>query len=237
MNKSLASIALSVFMLAGLAGPAVAFPISSLITGGDMAGIEVEAFFGDASETAIWATDPDDASAGEAGTDNWRLRQSGDTFGEVVSQSPDVFTGLWTFSNLFDGEGGLFFTSFVVRGLPGNVVFDTILSPGKSDNPTEPEDEGTPGSGQGRPLTPNLSGAALTAFNAVNANPYSDLYSSDFDDLYGTMTVNFAGDGLAPGESLEFFADTDAIAVPSPASLVLFGAGLIALVGIRRRAL
>jgi len=91
------------------AGPVIS---ESVVTGADMVGIEVEAFYNGISETAIWDVTSADGSvpdgegfAGAASGSGWSLAQQGFTFGNLSNTGS--LLGLWTFSN---------FTNFMVTG-------------------------------------------------------------------------------------------------------------------------
>lgn len=190
-------------------------PITSAITGADMAGVQVTATFADgSSDTAIWAATGVDSGAA-SGT-GWSLGESGDTFGDVLPSG--LLTGVWTLSN----NAGQNMTSLFVNAMVANVVFDTILVDTLAElaDPTK----NTPGSSQGRPFTYSGTPTGITA-------SYGSLVSAP--DLYGTMTVDLAaGGGLASGSTLAFMSDTDQ--VPEPPVYLLFGLGLLGL-GLRKK--
>jgi hypothetical protein len=204
--------------LMGLQGAhTAAMPILAVITGADMVGIEVEAYFGGSSEVAIWGATSTDSSvangegfAGAASGTGWSLSQQGFTLGNVSDTGSRL--GLWTFGN-FTGD---FITRFTVRGLPGSIVFDVS----DLDGP-----EGTPGSGVGRAFLPESDAPVLSAF-------YSDQFSAP--DLFSTLDVVFQT-GIESHTTVDFFADTDAV-VPAPATLLLMTAGLFAFARRRKAA-
>ena len=199
------------------ASSSAASPIlNSSITGADMAGIEVTAFFGGGSESALWAVTSagpggpfGEGFAGAASGTAWTLSQQGYSLGNVDPQVGVL--GLWTLTN----NTGFNITRLQIDALIANIVFDVIASP-----------EVTPGSGPGRAFTPD---PAYTGF--TNAT-YSNQLSLAYNDLFGTLTIDF-GNGLAAGASLQFLADTDladtTTAIPAPGSLWLFALGLFAM--------
>jgi hypothetical protein len=88
----------------------------SVVTGADMAGIEVTATFSDSStETLTWEALTAD-SGGVTGT-GWSLGQVGETFGEL---GPSGVVGAWTVINDTANLESLF-----VNLLPASFVFDT----------------------------------------------------------------------------------------------------------------
>ena len=204
------ALSLSLFIWAA---PVYSALITSPVTGADMAGIEVTAYFtGGGSEVLTWATTSTDGSVpygegyagGVVGT-GWSLSQQGDTFGDITPANQ--LLGLWTLTSQ---------TSLVmleIDVLDGGFVFDNEFSV-----------EYTPGSDVGRPFTSNLdSGPAAV---------YSQLFSSP--DLYGLLTLDW-GNTEFTGEML-FMADTDRITVPEPASALLLASGLLGVAGARVRA-
>ncbi len=194
--------------------PAHSMIIMSNVTGADMAGVAVTITFdGGGSETVNWVTTSTDASiannegyAGGAFGTGWSLTQQGDTFGDITGTD---LLGVWTFTN----NSGVPLLSLAIDALMANIVFDNLFTV-----------EGTPGSDPGRPFTPDVT-------NAPTSVVYSDLFSAP--DLYGSLTLDWGQIGLASGSTFRFMADTDA--VPEPATLLLFGAGLLGLAGVRAK--
>lgn len=189
-------------------------PLIPIITGADMEGMNVTAFFNGTSETAVWATTSTDASvasgegfAGAAAGTGWGLRQQGFTLGNFVPGQGAL--GVWTATN----NTGFDITSLVIDASAGNIVFDQFF-----------DMEFTPGSDIGRSF---LSGTDFIASSAVYSDPVSD------PDLFGTLTINFTN-GFANTNSFQFLADTDKLAeVPDPSSGLLLGLGLVGLL-VRR---
>jgi len=202
---------LATLVLAGLgfqSGGAAAFPfpLESVLTGADMAGMEVTVTFeDDSSETAVWETTSTDGSvpfgegfAGEASGSSWSLSQQGFTFGNNVDGAP---LGLWSFAN-FSASPTII--GFTVNALTGFTLFDVIS-----------DAEVTPGSQLGRAFLTELDASLYTV-------SYGDQMA---EDLFGSLTVEFT-QGFEAGNVVEFFIDTDGF-VPSPGTLALMAVGLI----------
>ncbi|MFA3791362.1 PEP-CTERM sorting domain-containing protein [Aliiglaciecola sp. SL4] len=187
----------------------------SNITGADMAGLEVTAFFeGGSTETAIWSAFPDvilgtgdpiaDAegfSGGVYGT-GWSLTQQGFSSGNANSAG-DVL-GAWTLSNE-SASSGIF--AFVVSGMDSLIAFDI-----DSDNID------TPYSGVG---------VGFASATAVDDIIYADQVNSEYDDLFFTLAVLFDTAPLVAGEELKFVADTETLKVPEPATTAMILTGLL----------
>ncbi len=195
-----------VLLLSG--GGASAVQLISIITGADMAGMEVTATFSNGNtETATWiVTDvpatpvPAGSSVGDfevyaggAFGNGWSLTQRGETFGDV-DLANNLFFGQWTLSN----QTGVTMDGLVIDALAGGIVFDNVFSV-----------EDTPTSDVGRAFTPD-SNAVTGAYSNSFSNP----------DLWGTLALSFNG-GFADGGTLNFMADTDKIPVPGTLLLVL----------------
>lgn len=207
MNKLLGVLSLFIW-----ANPVFSSLITSNVTGADMAGIEVTAYFaGGGSETVTWlATSTDNSipfqegyAGGVTGT-GWALAQQGNTFGDVTPAGQQL--GVWSLSS----EASLI--ALEIDALIAGFVFDNVFSI-----------EHTSGSGVGRPFVSNQ----FPGPDAV----YGDLFSSP--DLYGSLTLDwgrteFVGDML-------FMADTDRLSVPEPAGVLLLAAGLFGMAGVRAR--
>lgn len=193
----------------------------NVVTGADMAGLQVTANFSDGfSETLTWQV----ISAGSGLTDTvslegeeggvvgtmFSLTQQGDSQGNVDNNmtddlSDDIFYGLWTLTNTSTNA----LTSIVISALTTNIVFDSVF-----------DDNGN-GSDFGRAFTPSVSGTTTYS--------YSDLVQ---DELYSTLTIN---SDLTTNESLDFFADTDLVEVSAPATASILMLSLLGLVMNARR--
>lgn len=194
-------------------------------TGNDMGGMRVTAtFFGGSTDVVNWVG-TGGVSGHAVGTfgEGWSLSETGDTY------SPGLDN--WTLTTE-DAENEL--VSLLIEGLPGGVVFDRSSGfPGDAF--------GTPNSALG--LDFNSSLAALGDIRVT----YSDLIqigaAAPVGDLYGTLRIDFdfgRGAGLTTlvnGGVFTFRQDTDTVGlpgqVPEPGTLLLLGAGLVAL--YRRR--
>lgn len=191
----------------------------SIITGADMVGMEVTVTYESGLfETKTWEMESlgnglidtlnlETAIGGVTG-DGFILKQQGDSLGNldnngtVGNSSDDTFFGLWTLTNTSSET----ITELFVNAIAGNVVFDTLFNTGAAN-----------GSGLGRAFDSPISGPTAV---------YSDLY---LDELYGAMTVTLS---LESDASITFFADTDLVAVSTPASLSIM---LLALCGLTLR--
>ncbi len=197
------------------ASSATAYLINPIITGADMAGMNVTAFYNGGSQSAIWGMTSANAGvpegegfAGAASGTGWSLSQQGYTEGNLSLINPGQVLGAWTLTN----GTGFAITSVQIDALVAGIVFDNLFG-----------SEGTPGSSTGREFLPESPSAS-----AIYAAPFSA------PDLFGSMTITFANGGLASGTSMRFLADTDAV-VPEPATLFLFAVGLLGVLLARTR--
>ena len=184
----------------------------SPITGADMAGIQVTAFFGNGdSDTQTWSVlSTDDTvlygegySGGVDGGD-WLLTQQGYTIGNVNPDDGSIL-GLWTLTNVGIDSGII---GFAINALIANVAFDT-------DSDAE--------------LTPNSGfGVSFVTPTANTSSIYTDLVNPLFSDLYGTLSVELDSQSpLEVGQELLFVADTDTLQIPEPSGIALMFAGLM----------
>lgn len=193
------------------ASSAASLPINPLVTGADMAGMNVTAFYGSGSESAIWGVTSagpggpfGEGFTGEASGTGWSLRQQGYTEGNLDLVGSVL--GLWTLTN----HTGFNITSVRIDALIAGIVFDVIFG-----------SEVTPGSDNGREFTPS------PANPVVASAAYTNQFNPSYDDLFGTMTIFFDNSGLADGAAMQFLADTDS--VPEPATFLLFAIGLLGM--------
>lgn len=188
----------------------------------DMAGMAVRVTYGDGTtEDKIWMTTGID-TGGATGSD-WSLTMSGST----------SFSAPWVFTYSGDSnDSGI--KRLSINGRPGDTVFDAILDP-----------MNTPDSARGGSVGDNANGTTVDApaATAVTAT-YSDrllLNNVFYDDLYTVLTFDF-DEFLDLDSSFTFTSDTDNVKVagditqvPEPASLALFGLGMLAMVASGRR--
>jgi len=180
--------------------------IISAVTADMLAGMEVTVYFGDgSSDTQIWAATGVDSGA--AGSSDWNLSLTGDTFGQSTT------VGVWYLDNLgnFDGIVGL-----DINASYANNYFDIVDSI-----------IGTPDSSFGRPFYSNLGTDISHSFTGLYSAP----------DLYSTLEIEWEDENyLDVSEQLIFGTDTDMVRagidnkpVPEPGTLLLFATSVLAL--------
>lgn len=218
-------LAASLLIAAGTSSAALVVTDSS-VTGADMAGLEVSVTFANGvTETAVWEVvndTPVSVSSGDVSVDaevlsggafgsSWALTQGGFTLGAIDNGSP---FGDWELSNLTSSEAII---ALSLNGMPGGVVFDIV--PGEKDSITgEITMEVTPGS---------KSGLHYVASDD-STGEYSNQLDSAFEDLFWQLDVRF-DTGIAAGQTVTYFADTDLVEVPAPSALALILGGIVFL--------
>jgi hypothetical protein len=182
--------------------------INSNVTGADMAGIEITAFFGDGTQdTQVWSALS--STSGGVSTNAWSLMLDGNTFGDFDSATGTLY-GDWTLNNLSVADGIIGLT---VNASIADFYFDII--PGTAIS--------TPGSEAGRPFAATIGSATAS---------FSDAYGSQ-GDLFGIMAIT--GFDLNVADSLVFLTDTDKAEIPEPSTMFTFALGLIALTSLRKK--
>lgn len=177
-------------------------------TGADLSGMEVTVcYVTDICQTVNFDGSLGGNSYGAAIGSDWQLSLAGDSFNVEF-----IFTAASPVTLLH------------LNGVTSNTAFDT-----KSTN------QGSPGSNYGRPFA--LVSIAEDPFAQVDFAPTSVIYSNEVwlngvfhNDLYTSLAIHFDANGVMGTTS--FFTDTDQVTglqVPTPATLLLMLAGLIAL--------
>jgi hypothetical protein len=191
----------------------------SSITGADMAGMEVTVTFADSStETGVWQVltntplatgDPIIDANGFSGgvvASTWSLTQAGFSLGGFDDAGTPY--GMWTISNLSSSVG---IAGFTINGLTAasSIAFDI-----DSDAVQFPGSE---------------FGQAFVAENGVAAvSSYTNPVDVLFTDLFWQIDV-FFDSPITDGNSVDFFSDTDAMSVSTPATMGLLLGGLVLL--------
>lgn len=193
----------------------------------DMNGMRITAtFFGGGAETLVWGTG---SKGGVAGT-GWELNMS--------SLTGNTLSTPW----ILDSTGADIM-SLLIEGQPGNTIFDI--------DPRVAAQYNTAGSRDGVPFTDEytddfgnlitdsvqLSGVDIVALYSTlvvlnGSAPKYDLYSNLLLTFTNTNPTNH---GFTTNDTLSFIADTDngGAPVPEPATLLLFGSGIVAFAGSR----
>jgi hypothetical protein len=222
-KKLLATAAL---VLAAHTASAAVIVTDSIVTGADMAGVEVTVSFYDTTiENGTWAVltntpngDPNPTIAlegfsGGASNNRFNITQQGNTLGNI-DDFGNLY-GLWELANALNSSP---IRSVIIDGTNAQIAFDTIF-----------DTEETPNSSTGRAYVSN---------GDIGTATYSNLVDANFDDLYYTLRIDFAPGELGLGESFVFMADTDKLGsvqgVNAPATLLMTMLGFAAFIRARK---
>jgi hypothetical protein len=141
-----------------------------------------------------------------------------------VSASADTRLATWTLTNTDLGGSA--------RSIASLSIDLTATSMALFDTGSEPSTPGSLGGVAGViPTPPIIAGL----FTATEVSPWSDTLNAG--DMFTATNFTFALGGLAPGAATTWQDDTDAFAVPEPASagLLAAGLGIVVAVALRRR--
>jgi hypothetical protein len=158
--------------------------IAALVTGADMAGLEVTALFDDAfSETVIWQSLG--SGAGQAVGTGWSITESGDTISSFF---------------LWENTRGVGVTQILFHDPTQSTIFD------------RGGDVGTPGSSIG--FTFFLVSVGVFNYTATYSGPTALVGQAIYGDIWATLTIDFTDPGgftesYSGGPIVGFQFDTD----------------------------
>ncbi len=186
-------------------------------------------FFGGGTETLVWGEDV--GTGGVSGT-GW----------DLYMQNPAGNTLSYGFTLAATGATDII--SLLMEGAPGDTLFD--VDPLIGANSTANSRDGVPVTDSytdawGNIITDSvvetgvdITASYLTPVALPGVNPVWDLYSNLLLSFTNTIPGSNAA-GFTSASTLTFISDTDNIGViPEPATMLLFGAGLVGLLGGRR---